>query len=79
MKIKLTESEKATKESLVGRTIVRVNLHPFDPNRDGSKAIKQHCTNPIVVFDDGSSLEFSVQETEFGEYGVTLIHKRRGS
>jgi hypothetical protein len=76
VKIRLTESEKATKKSLVGRTIARVNLHPFDPNREGSRAIEQHCTNPIIIFDDGSTLEFDVQETEVGKYGISVIHKK---
>lgn len=74
MKIKLTAGERATKVALAGKRIARVNLHPFDPNCEGSHAIREHCTDPVIVFDDGSSLEFRVQETEIGEYGIALVY-----
>jgi len=67
----LTPEQKATAKSLVGKTIARVIMHPFDDCRpsDGDNT----ATDPILVFTDGSRLRFSTQETETGEYGTELI------
>lgn len=78
MKIKLTAEERATKKSLVGRRITRVYMHAFDPNRDGSRAISEHCTDPTIHLDDGSWIVFRTQETETGEYGIRIIHGGTG-
>ena len=52
---------------LVGRTITRVVLHPFDNGRLGT------VTDPCITLDDGTELKFVVQETEGSEYGVSLV------
>jgi len=51
---------------LVGRRIDQIKLHPFDDMRGGI------ATDPTIQLDDGSVIQFVVQETETGEYGVKL-------
>jgi hypothetical protein len=66
-------SERAMKPSkLIGRTIVAVDLQRVDNGRGG------FVDDPRITFDDGSTLEFLVQEGEH-VYGVRLIHTEKGS
>lgn len=51
---------------LVGRRIVRVANRTFDDGRGGI------AHDPEIVLDDGTRLTFSVEETETGEYGVSV-------
>lgn len=43
---------------LVGRTIIGVRLRPFTDGRGGK------ATNPELVLDDGTTVDFDTQETE---------------
>ncbi len=58
----------ATARLLVGRTIVAVDLRPFD---GGSPQEIRNCHDPVITLDNGAQLTFSVQETDSGDgYGV---------
>lgn len=50
---------------LVGRTIVGVRLRPFTDGRGGK------ATNPELVLDDGTTIDFDTQETET-DYGIAI-------
>lgn len=56
-----------------GKVIDRVDWRPFDDGR-GSVA-----HNPIIIFTDGSALQFVVEETDVGEYGVYPAYNRKGT
>lgn len=57
------------KTKLLGRRIRGVFLRPFPDGRGGE------AYNPSLLLDDGARLTFSVQETESGEYGVTIDYQ----
>ena len=65
----------ATARTMVGRTIVRVQLRPFNPETAGQRDGDPYATNPLVYLDDGSVLAFYTQETEIGEYGIGIWRK----
>ena len=69
----LSPKQKQTAQDLVGKTIARVVLYPFNPNREGSTMIGGLATNPHVFFTDGTFLRFVAEETEVGEAGVALV------
>lgn len=71
---KLTDKQKKTARQLRGKKISKVTLNPFDPMREGSFPADEPVLAPRITFTDGSFLEFIVEETEFGEYGVDLIY-----
>lgn len=54
---------------LVGKTIARVDMHPFARNADGTGT----AHDPTIHFTDGSSIVFMTEETEVDRYG-TAIH-----
>jgi hypothetical protein len=56
---------------LKGKTIARVDLHPFDDGREG------FTTDPCIHFTDGTFLRFVVHETEGCDYGVGIIYPAR--
>ena len=61
------------KQQLIGRRIVAVDWRPFDTGRPliaGAGARMTH--NPILYLDNGTALQFTVEETEVGEYGVRI-------
>lgn len=58
-------TEQTVAKALKGRTIVKVVLNPFSDGRGGQ------AYDPQFFFDDGSTLRFSVIETET-VYGVSL-------
>lgn len=58
---------KANKKSLIGRTIVDVQFHPFVDGRGGT------AHEPVLLLDNGRSVYFETEETEFSRYG-TAIH-----
>jgi hypothetical protein len=66
----LTADQKRTARALRGKRVKSVRLHPFAPSNGGPAA-----TDPVIVFTDGSSLAFGVDETEMGEYGVSLCYR----
>lgn len=55
---------------LVGRTIVAVDLRPFDAGSDESP--RGTTFAPVLTLDDGTRVRFVVDETEGSEYGVTV-------
>jgi hypothetical protein len=66
-------------ETLKGRRIERVELDVFDPDPTTPAHMKRPpSTSPTIWFDDGSFLRICVDETEVGEYGVTLCHSKNG-
>lgn len=65
-------SRRHPDKTLVGRKIVSVDLREFQCEGDHRTA----C-DPRIVFDDGSTLTFLVQETNDGIYGVELLHFNR--
>ena len=56
---------------LVGRRIVAVDLRPFNDGRGGT------TTAPLLKLDDGTSIWFSVHETETDSYGI-VMHSMNG-
>lgn len=66
----LSPKQRAVRDGLVGRTIRRVEMHPFE--RDEG-ALGDEPTDPVIIFDDGSRLAFVVHETE-DRYGVHLVY-----
>lgn len=54
---------------LRGRRIVKVKVNRFDDGR----RMGTWAHDPSIYLDDGSVIRFSVEETETGEYGVSLI------
>jgi hypothetical protein len=62
------------KRALIGRKIVG-----FEQDRYWDRDRKEWiCQNPVLRFDNGTYLVFSVQENDGGEYGVELILCRDG-
>ena len=57
---------KATARDLVGRRITAVAFQPF-PDGRGANA-----TDPILTLDNGRRVWFVVQETDTGDYGVSI-------
>lgn len=65
---------KPSKPRLRGRKIVKVIWNEFPTGRGNAKS-----TDPTFILDDGSRLSFSVQETDVGEYGISVnLHKSKG-
>jgi hypothetical protein len=64
---RLTEARKVA-VALKNKRIVHVELNAFNTDDD----YRVVSFNPVLVLDDGSRLSFSVDETEIGEYGMTL-------
>lgn len=54
------------KRSLVGRTITAVDYRPFSDGKGGM------AHNPVIKLDNGREIYFLVEETEVGEYGVSI-------
>ena len=50
----------------IGKRIKRIRLRPFPDGRGG------RAYDPIIELDDGTRIQFYVQETDVGEYGVEL-------
>lgn len=61
---------RATRRSLVGRKIVGVD---FKRQYDSSRHV--NFTQPVLTLDNGCELVFVVQETDIGEYGVTILER----
>jgi hypothetical protein len=59
----------ATKRQLVGRKIVDVDWGLFNT---GVGRGKKTATQPRLTLDNGARVYFVVEETEVGEYGVTI-------
>lgn len=59
---------KPQKRWLVGKKIADVKWRTFDDGREGE------ATDPLITLSDGSSIEFVVQETDVGCYGVAVIY-----
>lgn len=60
----------ATARLLVGRTIVAVDLHPWDDETTAGRKL-QTCYAPVFTLDNGAKVWFTVQETDNGStYGI---------
>lgn len=57
---------------IIGKRIKSVELRPF--NR--YEYSKGTTTDPVITFDDGSSIRFLTEETEVGEYGVAICYSK---
>ena len=55
-----------TLKSIIGHKIKAIDLRPFD-NGEGKLAY-----DPIITLDNGLTLHFVTQETQVGEYGVSI-------
>jgi hypothetical protein len=55
------------KRSLIGRTIIDVEYHPFDDGVGGTAYM------PIIYLDNNKQIIFCTQETDVGEYGTLPI------
>lgn len=53
---------------IVGKSVARVEMNPFDDGQ-GRKA-----HDPRIWFTDGSSIAFTTEETEVGEYGTNISY-----
>ncbi len=51
---------------IVGKTVARVDMNPFSDGK-GSTTFR-----PYIMFTDGSRVWFSTDETEVGEYGISV-------
>lgn len=71
-KLRIDPELAATARAMVGRTIVRVELRPFDAEISGQRDDDPFATNPLVYLDDGTVLAFHTQETEVGDYGIGI-------
>lgn len=65
----MTLNEK--KKFLKGRRIVEVKWNSFKTGRSVGRG-QGWTTDPVFILDDGSKVGFSVQETEVGEYGISV-------
>jgi len=54
---------------LIGRTIVAVDMRPFDSRMDNKTAY-----DPLITLDNGAQLTFTTQETDTGEYGTAISY-----
>lgn len=57
---------------VVGRRIVAVRSNRW---WDSGRRFWAH--RPVIVLDDGSELFFSVEETDSGEYGISVGRRKR--
>jgi hypothetical protein len=58
---------KAQRKHLIERKIIDILFRPFPNGRNGI------AQNPIIILDNGQRLSFVVEETEVGEYGISLV------
>ena len=57
---------RATKRALVGRAIIDADFRPFKNGRGGT------AHDPVLTLDNGRRLSMTAEETDVGEYGVSL-------
>lgn len=55
---------------IIGKTVALVALNPFDDGKGGT------AHDPRIIFTDGSSIAFTTEETEVGEYGTSIVYRR---
>jgi len=64
---------KETARALRGRRIVRVEMRPFSTG----VRLNPWSYAPRLTLDDGTLVTFSVDETEIGEYGISVnVHPK---
>lgn len=73
--MKPNKAELAKIARLEGRTIARVEVSVFNPERAGEPRGRAHDWR--LVLDDGTRVWFTVEETETGEYGVDLMLSKK--
>lgn len=58
---------------LLGRTIIAVDMRPFDSAANGAgKGPIAH--DPEIALDNGARLRFQAEETDLGTYGVQIVY-----
>lgn len=67
-KVKHLVNNRSAGRLITGRTIYQISLRHFDNGRGG------FATDPTITLDDNTWLEFTVEETETGEYGIAVYH-----
>ena len=56
-----------------GKTVDRVDWRPFEDGRGGT------THDPIIIFTDGSALDFTVVETDVDRYGMLPCYDKKGT
>lgn len=64
--------QNTRKPRIRGRKIVKIDWNEFNTGRQDSHGKLAKSTDPKFYLDDGSILTFSVEETEIGEYGISV-------
>jgi len=62
---------KAAASAMEGRTIVRADLHEWDDSAVAPEGLAQTCHTLVLHLDNGAQVQFEVQESELGKFGVT--------
>ena len=73
---------KATKRDLIGRKIVAVDFRRFGRNIEGHQCYvgkDRLTTDPLITLDNGRTLWLVVDETDIGDYGVSICISERPS
>lgn len=60
---------------IVGKTVAKVEMRPFLARPDVSREMAH---DPRITFTDGSAITFTTEETETGEYGVSIDYWKAG-
>lgn len=60
-------SKSSEVRKVVGKRVKNIRLNPFSDGR------KRTAYEPVIEFEDGTTMRFVVTETEVGEYGVCPI------
>lgn len=60
---------------LIGKTIATVDMRPFS-SRGNKRRHNTVAHDPLITFTDGSSISFTVEETEVGVYGVDICLRK---
>ena len=58
---------------IIGKRIVAVCLNRFSTGRKTGKGGTAWSFDPVLVLDDGTQVGVTVEETDVGRYGVSLV------
>lgn len=59
---------------LIGRTIVAVEMNAYRARESPVDRTLAH--QPVITLDNGARLLFITDETDFGEYGTTIVYAK---
>ena len=68
---KARDPREVKPKEIVGKTIEAIEFIRFKDGRGG------WATEPVIVLSDGSALDFHVQETDVGQYGIVVSRDAR--